>query len=87
MRKKAKYIIIAVVVLALVVCLVPRKITYDDGGTVRYKALLYSVTDYNTDHSISENLYADGFTGRVVKILNHIIVYDTTKGPGGWYPD
>lgn len=83
MRKKAKYIIIAVVVFALVICLVPRKITYDDGGTVRYKALLYSVTDYN----ISEDLYADGFTGRVVKILNHIIVYDTTKGPGGWYPD
>ena len=81
MSKKAKYIIIAVVVI-LVVCLIPRKITYDDGGTVRYKAVLYSVTDYN----MSEELYTDGFTGRVVKILG-FVVYDTTKGPGAWYPD
>lgn len=69
-NKKLNKIIIIVIVLIL---LFPIPIRYKDGGTVEYKAILYSVTDY---HALRE---AESFeTGIEIKILG-ITVYRNVK--------
>ncbi len=46
-NKRVKWIITIVLLIALVFALIPEARYYDDGGTVEYKALLYSVTNYH----------------------------------------
>ena len=89
---RVKYLKIAVaiiVVISLIIGLIPEKVYFTDGGTTAYKAVFYSITDYNAiiwwdeeDEGYDENEEIRYYTGRVVKILN-FIVYDTT--PGEWY--
>ena len=77
MSKKAKYFIIAVIFLALVICLIPQKVPMLDdeyGKIVQYDAVLYSVTDYD----INEKLKPGGYTGRLVEVLG-FTVYDTRR--------
>ncbi len=47
MRNKLTKIVIVILVIALVICLVPVRIVYRDGGSVEYKAIAYSITRYN----------------------------------------
>lgn len=48
MKKTARFVLIGVaILLALLVALsIPRKIQYKDGGTVEYKAVLWSFTEH-----------------------------------------
>ena len=58
---KKKNIIIIVIIVVLVILLFPIPNRLKDGGTVEYKALLYTITDY---HKIalegSETEYREG---------------------------
>ena len=87
--KYLKTAVVIIVVISLIIGLIPEKMYFNDGGTTAYKALFYSVTDYNAiiwwnddGGESEEDEEIEYYTGRVVKILNHI-VYDTT--PGEWY--
>ena len=56
--------------------LIPMKIQYKDGGTVEYKAVLYSVYHY---HAAKIQNYREGFlTGTEIRILN-FTVYDNSE--------
>ncbi|NLZ46903.1 MAG: hypothetical protein GX896_09470 [Clostridiales bacterium] len=68
-----KKIIIAIVIVLALISLIPVVIRYDDGGTVEYKAILYSVTKYHMLDDESETGYAEG-TG--IKIFG-IEVYNS----------
>lgn len=46
-RKTKAAVIIAVVVVALAILLIPCRIQYKDGGSVEYKAVTYSITKYH----------------------------------------
>lgn len=70
MSKKIRKIII--IVLAILF-LFPIPIRYKDGGTVKYQAILYSVTDY---HSLSLDKGYD--TGIEIKILGVTVYKNTT---------
>ena len=68
---KKKIIRITIIIIALIL-LFPIPLRYKDGGTVKYQALLYSITDY---HALSG---VDGYdTGIEIKILG-ITVYENT---------
>lgn len=70
MKKK---IVVGIVIVLLIILLIPFPLRYKDGGTVEYRAALYSVTNY---HSVDRN---DGYyTGIQVKVLG-ILVYDNTN--------
>lgn len=69
MKKKMKIFIAVVIILIL---LTPFPSHYKDGGTVKYTAILYSVTDY---HSIVEEGF---YTGIEVKILGITVYKNTT---------
>ncbi|MCR5204213.1 MAG: substrate-binding domain-containing protein [Lachnospiraceae bacterium] len=77
---KKKLIIIIVIVLVLAAFLIPIPNRYKDGGTVEYKALLYSYTKY---HALSINKnengeYEEGFdVGSELKILWFTVYKDT----------
>ena len=71
--KKRWMIIVAIIIAVLLLFPVP--IHMKDGGSVRYQAILYSVTDYRAIRSPGE--YA---TGVEVKILG-ITVYDNNTAP------
>ena len=69
MRKKL--LRIAIIIIAIIL-IIPIPISYKDGGTVEYKAILYSVTDYHSLNGV------DGYdTGIEIKILG-ITVYENT---------
>lgn len=68
MKKK----IIIVILLLIIICLIPIKGTMQDGGSIRYKAILYEVTNY---HQNNETYIKEGIE---VKILN-FVVYDNIK--------
>jgi hypothetical protein len=67
-----KKIIVGIIIVLLIILLIPFPLRYKDGGTVEYRAVLYSVTNY---HSIK----ADGgfYTGIEIKIIGKT-VYDNT---------
>ncbi len=68
---KKKIIIFSIIVLVLIL-LFPIPLRYKDGGTIKYQALLYSVTDYHALRGV------DGYdTGIEIKILG-ITVYKNT---------
>lgn len=66
-KSKKKVIIIAAVIL-LIIMLFPIKLHYKDGGSVEYKALIYSVWDY---HSL------DGLRGTEVRIFELTVIDNT----------
>lgn len=77
--KKRRIIVVIAVVLA-VLALVPIPVGYKDGGSVEYKALLYSVTKR---HSITSQEVGGGYVGgydigTIVKILG-FKVYDDVE--------
>lgn len=65
MKKKLKIIISLIIAIVL---LVPIKECYKDGGTIKYNAVLWSVTKH---HSIADNLEGRRgyYTGTTVRIL------------------
>lgn len=70
---KKKHIIITVIVALILMFPIP--LYYKDGGTVKYQAILYSITDY---HVLREQ---DGYdTGIVIKILGTTVYDNTTFG-------
>jgi len=67
--KKKNIVIIAIIVL-LVILLFPIRMNLKDGGSVKYKALLYTITDY---HKLEKNgTYIDGIGIEIlgVEIIN-----------------
>lgn len=63
-----------IVIIALIILLFPIKLGYKDGGTVEYKAIVYSVTDYHSIHS-AEGEYRVGYT---IEIFG-LEVFDNTR--------
>lgn len=53
MSKKKKWLIGILAAVLLLLCCIPIKLTYKDGGTVKYQAVLWSYTRYH-------RLLADG---------------------------
>jgi len=71
-RRTKKAIGIVIGIIAALVLLIPVPLYADDGGTVRYQAVLYSVTNY---HSMrADDLF---LTGIEIKILG-MTVYNNT---------
>lgn len=77
MINKKKVSIVIAVVLA-VILLVPIPLFYKDGGTVEYKALVYSVTLL---HSIAEKNVPGYNIGTVVEILGFTVHNDVEFVP------
>ena len=69
MKKK----IIVIFIILLIVLLIPIRLQAKDGGTVEYRAVLYSVS--NVHRIKDENTY---YEGTIVKILG-IEVYNNVK--------
>ncbi len=59
MKKRKKFILAAAVVLVLL-C-IPVRVAYKDGGTVAYKAVLWSYTKYHRIEDIDSCYEADVF--------------------------
>lgn len=57
MKKK---IIIIIIVLLSIILLIPIPLRYKDGGSVEYKAILYSVTDVHRMDLDCDDGYQDG---------------------------
>ena len=71
-RKKALILLI----LIFIAFLIPMKIQYKDGGTVEYKAVLYSVINL---HQLTSQNYRTGTTqGTEIRIL-FWTVYDNSE--------
>ncbi len=71
-RKKALILLI----LIFIAFLIPMKIQYKDGGTVEYRAILYSV---QKNHALKTENYRTGYLiGTEVRILN-FTVYDDSE--------
>ena len=71
---KKKIIKISIIIIALIM-LIPIPLRYKDGGTVKYQALLYSITDYHELGGV------DGYdTGIKIKILGITVYENTTFG-------
>jgi hypothetical protein len=71
---KKKIIRITIIIIALIL-LFPIPLRYKDGGTVKYQALLYSITDYHALRGV------DGYdTGIEIKILGITVYENTTFG-------
>ncbi len=68
---KKRLLRITIIIVALIL-LFPVPLKYKDGGTVKYQAVLYSITDYHALRGV------DGYdTGIEIKILG-ISVYENT---------
>lgn len=68
-----KKIIIGIAIIISLILLVPLPLYIKDGGSVEFKAVLYSVTKYHTLDERSESGYNDGWG---VKILGMEVFYD-----------
>lgn len=73
---KKKILIIAGIIVLLIL-LVPTRTMYKDGGSVRYKALLYDITKYHELNLDSPTGYNDGLS---VKVLGISIVENRPEG-------
>ena len=76
--KKKTFAVIAVIIVALVILLTSIRMNLKDGGSVRYKSLIYEVTKI---HKLSPDVdgvkpYIDGFE---VKILGITIYRETDE--------
>lgn len=65
MKKKPKIIIAVIISL---VFLIPVPIRYKDGGSVRYRAVLYDITKYHQLDLESETGYNDGWNIKILGI-------------------
>lgn len=75
MKKKKIFIILGTILFLIFVF--PIRLVYQDGGTVKYKALVYSVTKH---HKIAFG-YKEGYkTGLTIQILGHTI-YEKINNP------
>lgn len=64
---KKKNIVIIIVILLLIILLFPIQINrLNDGGTVEYRTLLYSITKY---HRLDENIDDGYIDGIEIKVL------------------
>ena len=76
--KKKTFAVIAVIIVALVILLTPIRMNLKDGGSVKYKSLVYEVTKI---HKLSPD--ADGvkpyIDGVEVKILGITIYRETDE--------
>jgi len=68
---KKKSILIVIVVIALIL-LVPIPMRFKDGGSIKFQALLYSITKYHRLDEFTENGYVDGIRIEIlgVEIFN-----------------
>ncbi len=57
-----------IAVIILLVLLIPVPTRYKDGGSVRYKAVLYDITKYHQLDLKSETDYNDGWNIKVLGI-------------------
>ena len=76
--KKRIITIICLCFVALVL-LVPIPLRYKDGGTVKYSALLYSVTNVHSiiTQYVAEGEYKDGYeVGTIVRVLGFEVYND-----------
>lgn len=76
--KKKTLAVIAVIIVVLIILLTPIRMNLKDGGSVRYKSLIYEVTKI---HQLSPDVdgvkpYIDGFE---VKILGMTIYRETDE--------
>lgn len=78
--KKKMYTII--VIILLLVLLLPVPLSYKDGGTTEYKAVLYSIYNYHAiwyeEGHFSEEEYRGFLVGSVVEVFG-IEVYNNTR--------
>jgi hypothetical protein len=65
MKKKTKIIIVVLIVLVL---LIPIPTRYKDGGSVRYRAVLYDVTKYHQIDLDSKTGFREGWEIKVLGI-------------------
>jgi hypothetical protein len=64
--------VIRIAIIITLILLIPIPLRFKDGGTVKYQAVLYSITDYHAPRG------TDGYdTGIVIKLLG-ITVYENT---------
>ena len=89
MKKKKRFRIwmIPIILLALI-CLIPIPVHVKDGGTVKYTAVLYSVTDWHAEGLYRKDAYSDRtevdmYVGTTIRVLfftvydsGHYITYD-----------
>ncbi len=73
--EKKRFIVIAII-FVLVFLLTPIRINLKDGGSVRYKALVYEVTKIHTMEENDAKPYIDGIE---VKILGITVYRETNK--------
>lgn len=76
---KKKIITVICLVLVALVLLVPIPLRYKDGGTVKYSALLYSVTNVHSiiTQYVAEGEYKDGYeVGTIVRVLGFEVYND-----------
>ncbi|HBT18995.1 MAG TPA: hypothetical protein DEA52_02960 [Clostridiaceae bacterium] len=70
-----KQLISIIVIIIILILMFPIPIRYKDGGTVRYQAVLYSITNYHALRGV------DGYdTGIEIKILGITVYENTTFG-------
>ena len=55
MPKKKKWLVGILAAGLLLLCCIPIKLTYKDGGTVKYQAVLWSYTRYHSIEGIDGN--------------------------------
>lgn len=79
---KKKIITFICLILVALVMLVPIPLRYKDGGTVKYSALLYSVTKVHSiiAQSVAEGEYKNGYeVGTVVRVLGFEVFNDVRE--------
>lgn len=65
--------ILFTIILIVFISLIPIRFQYKDGGTVEYRALLYSVKNV---HRINPDQHDDYIEGTVVKVLGFEVYND-----------
>ena len=80
--KKNKVLIIVGIILLAFILLVPVPLRIKDGGSVEYKAVLYSVTDWHSMAERDSNGEMTHWEGISIEILG-IEVFDNAR----WVPD
>ena len=74
MKKNKKLVIIFIIVI-VVILLIPKKTMLWDGGTVKYKSLIYEITKY---HRLGNN-YKSGYNNGLKIKLFGITIYNNFK--------
>ena len=70
---KNKFLLIVIIILLLIL-LIPIPMRLKDGGSIRFQALLYSITKY---HKLSETLDGDYIEGIGIEVLG-VEIFDST---------